>query len=260
MKSKANFKSHPLHPILVAFPIAFFVGTLVFDMLFVMNNNEEHLLVAKYLNLAGIIGAILAAIPGIIDYFATVPPNSSAKTRATKHGLLNSTVLLIFLVIYLMRDNNTLSLLHLSLEIVAIVVLTIAGWMGGTLVYRNQIGVDIRYAGAGKWNEASFSEQQNEVQVASIGEISLNQMKLVHLNGKRIVIAQTEKGFVAFDDRCSHKGGTLAGGSMICGTVQCPWHGSQFNVATGDVNAGPAKSKIKTYDLRVEGNKILLKP
>lgn len=259
VKSKANFRSHPLHPILVAFPIAFFVGTLIFDALFLLNNDDVHLQVAKYLNLAGIVGAILAAVPGVIDYLGTVPPNSSAKTRATKHGLINSTVLIIFVILYFMRDDSTLSISHILLEISAITLLTIAGWMGGTLVYRNQIGVDIRYAGAGKWNEESFSDENGEVQVAMVGEISLNQMKLVHLNGKRIVIAQTEKGFVAFDDRCTHKGGALAGGSMICGTVQCPWHGSQFDAESGEVKAGPAKENIKTYGLRVEGNKVLIK-
>jgi nitrite reductase/ring-hydroxylating ferredoxin subunit len=75
-------------------------------------------------------------------------------------------------------------------------------------------------------------------------------MKLLHVDGKRIVLARTEDGYVAFDDGCTHKGGSLAGGAMICGTVQCPWHGSQFDARTGDVKAGPAKKGITTY--RVE--------
>ena len=73
-------------------------------------------------------------------------------------------------------------------------------------------------------------------------------MKLIHVKGKRIVIAKTEDAYVAFDDHCTHKGGSLAGGSMICGTVQCPWHGSQFSVIDGEVKAGPARTAIKTYN------------
>ncbi len=53
-------------------------------------------------------------------------------------------------------------------------------------------------------------------------------MKLLHVGSTSIVLAKTEKSYVAFDDRFTHKGGSLAGGAMICETVQCPWHGSHF--------------------------------
>ncbi|MCD6063838.1 MAG: hypothetical protein K0R82_1749 [Flavipsychrobacter sp.] len=259
MKSKASIKSHPLHPILVAFPIAFFTGTFLFDILFLFADNEDHLTTAEYLNIAGIVGAVLAAIPGIVDYFTVVPPASSAKKRATKHGLLNSTVLIIFIVLYFRREDIMITTVHMVLETLAMILLTIAGWMGGTLVYRNQVGVDIRYASAGKWNEEYLDKKSGEIEVATTGELEVNQMKLVHINGKRIVIGKTEDGFVAFDDRCTHRGGTLAGGSMICGTVQCPWHGSQFNVTTGEVKAGPARTKITTYELTISGHKVFIR-
>jgi nitrite reductase/ring-hydroxylating ferredoxin subunit len=85
--------------------------------------------------------------------------------------------------------------------------------------------------------------------VAAPGELEIDQMKLVHVDGKRIVIARTADGYVAFDDRCPHRGGSLAGGMMMCGRVQCPWHGSQFDVATGQVKAGPAEEGIATYQV-----------
>ena len=84
-------------------------------------------------------------------------------------------------------------------------------------------------------------------------------MKLLHIGSKRIVLARTENGFVAFDDRCPHKGGSLAGGSIMCGTVQCPWHGSQFSVQDGAVTAGPAETKIDVYKVTVEGAQVFLK-
>lgn len=124
----------------------------------------------------------------------------------------------------------------------AAVLLSIAGWLGGTLVYRNQIGVDPRYANAGKWKEAYFKQNEGSIVVANAEELQENQMKLLHLQNKRIVLAKTETGYRAFDDRCSHRGGSLAGGAMICGTVQCPWHGSQFNTETGQVLAQRKRS------------------
>jgi nitrite reductase/ring-hydroxylating ferredoxin subunit len=79
--------------------------------------------------------------------------------------------------------------------------------------------------------------------------LDVNQMKLVHVDDERIVVARTEQGYVAFQDRCTHKGGPLSDGVLICGTVQCPWHGSQFDVRTGAVKCGPAETPLKIYPI-----------
>lgn len=259
MKSKANFKGHPLHPILVSFPIAFLIGALAFDVLGLIYNKNEFHNTAMYLEVAGIGFALLAAVPGIIDYIFIVPPKSSAKKRATKHALVNMFMLIIFgSALILRRQENISFALITGFEIAGVILLSISGWLGGTLVYRNQIGVDIRYAHAGKWKEEYIDSGEEEITVAGIDELKTNQMKLVHLNGKRIVIGKTEKGYIAFDDHCTHRGGSLAGGAMICGTVQCPWHGSQFDVYTGKVMAGPAKENIETYIVKEVAGKIIL--
>ena len=259
MKSKAHFKGHPLHPILVSFPIAFFIGTLGFDILGISYNRPDFHTTAKYLEIAGIGFALLAAIPGIIDYIFIVPPKSSAKKRATKHALVNLLMLIIFAIALVLRLQQDISLkLITGLELAGVVFLSVSGWLGGTLVYRNQIGVDIRYAHAGKWKEQYIDSREEEIEVASTSELKTDQMKLVHANGKRIVIAKTEKGYTAFDDHCTHRGGSLAGGTMICGTVQCPWHGSQFDTFTGNVMAGPAKEKIQTYVVKEVAGKVIL--
>ena len=257
MKSKASIKGHPLHPILIAFPIAFFTGTLLFDILFLYTNDEHLFMTAMYMQIAGIAGAVLAAVPGIIDFLSVVPPKSSAKKRAAKHGLLNTIVLVIHaVVLYYRHDEFSITLL-IGAEVVAMVLLLIAGWMGGTLVYKNQIAVVNRYASSGKWKESSVTGS-GLVEVASADELKRDQMKLVHVNNKRIVIGRTENGYVAFDDHCTHKGGSLAGGMLICGTVQCPWHGSQFDVQTGAAVAGPATEGIRSYETREENGKVFL--
>ena len=258
MKSKAHIRSHPLHPILVNFPVAFFIGTFVFDILYVSYDNPHFAITAKYLNIAGIIGAILAAVPGIIDYRYTVPPNSSAKKRAAIHGTINSSVLILFIVILFFRQNKSAEAIAV-LDVVGIIALTIGSWMGGTLVHRNQIGIDIRYADAGKWKEKYFEEAGDQLVVAGVDELKVNQMMLLHISGRRVVLGRTESGFTAFDDRCTHKGASLAAGALICGTVQCPWHGSQFNTATGAVTAGPAADSINVYPVLISGEKVIIK-
>src|SRR5260221_591332 len=233
MRSKFHIKSHPLHPILVGFPIAFFTGTLLFDILGWLQTNTAYWRTGMYLEITGIISAFLAAVPGIIDYFFIVPPESSGKKRATQHGILNITMLIIFIIVWFYRQNISASpYIILIAETMGIILMSISGWFGGTLVHRNQIGIDHRYAGAGKWKEKYFSNQKEEILVATSDELKLNQMMLIHVNKKRLVIGKTEDGYVAFDDRCTHRGGTLADGAMICGIVQCPWHGSQFDCKT----------------------------
>ena len=259
MRSKANIKSHPIHPILVCFPLAFYIGTLLFDSLAIIKDEVAFGLTGQYLHSAGIIAAVCAAIPGIIDYNYTVPPNSSAKKRAASHGILNTVVLLLFCIaLYLKHLLNFSPYIIIAVELVGVVLTAYAGWLGGTLVHRNQIGVDIRYAGAGKWKEQYIPESSGYVEVGAADELKVDQMKLIHTKDKRIVIARTEKGCVAFDDRCTHKGGSLAAGAMICGRVQCPWHGTQFDVTTGAVKAGPGTEKLKTYVVTESNGKIFL--
>jgi nitrite reductase/ring-hydroxylating ferredoxin subunit/uncharacterized membrane protein len=246
---------------LVTFPIAFFTGAFLFDLLSVVLKNISLQDAAYYLCIAGIVGGFAAAVAGSVDYIHTVPPKSSAKKRATRHAVLNSVNLLLFIaVVFYRRGDSVNEVLVIGLEGIGVIILSVAGWLGGTLVYRNQIGVDIRYAAAGKWRELHVPEKSEWIEAGTTDELKVDQMKLIHIKGKRIVIANTGNGFVAFDDRCTHKGGSLAGGSMICGTVQCPWHGSQFSVENGAVKAGPSTEGIRTYPLEQRDRRLFLKP
>ena len=84
-------------------------------------------------------------------------------------------------------------------------------------------------------------------------------MKLVHSDGKRIAVGRTESRYVAFQDRCTHKGGPLSDGVLMCGTVQCPWHGSQFDVRPGAVASGPAGRPIRVHEVREEEGRLRLR-
>jgi nitrite reductase/ring-hydroxylating ferredoxin subunit len=144
-------------------------------------------------------------------------------------------------------------------ELFGTALMCAGGLMGGTLVYRNQFGVDPRYAGAGKWKEETVAiDDDGWAAVAQDDELDVDQMKLVRVNGLRIVVGRTEKGYVAFEDRCTHKGGSLAGGMMICSTVQCPWHGSQFDAVTGEVEHGPAEERIRVYQVELREGTVRL--
>jgi uncharacterized membrane protein/nitrite reductase/ring-hydroxylating ferredoxin subunit len=249
VRSRAQFKAHPIHPALIPFPFAFLTGALLFDVAGVLTGRSSLWTTGAYLTLAGIASGLIAAIPGLIDYLYTVPPRSSGRTRATRHALGNVSTLVLFGIAWTVRQNDwSPSGITLGLEAVAFVVLIYAGYQGGTLVTRNLISVDHRYANKGKWQEANFTAKPGDrLVVGHVDDLQDSQMKLLWINGRRIVLARTADGYTAFDDACTHRGGSLAGGVLIEGTVQCLWHGSQFDVTTGRVHCGPARTHIATH-------------
>lgn len=258
MRSRAHFKAHPIHPALIPFPFAFLTGAFLFDAAGAVFARSAWAATASHLTVAGIVSGLLAAVPGVIDYFYTVPPDSSGKNRARKHGIGNVVVLALFGAAWMMRTApDSPSAATLVLEGLGAALLAYTGYLGGTLVTRNMAGVDHRYANAGKWKDESFTGARGEmVEVADAEELEENQMKLLRVNGRRIALANTADGYKAFDDSCSHRGGSLAGGVLIDGTVHCLWHGSQFDVATGTVRCGPATKKIKTYRVEEKRGKV----
>ncbi len=260
MKSVASIKGHPIHPMLIAFPVAFLVSAFGCNLIGALFGMPAWWTTGAWLALAGIIAALVAAVPGIVDYIYTVPPNSSAKTRATWHMVVNFGAVGLFIVAWILRGSASAEPggAVILLEAGGLVLLSSGGWMGGTLVYRNMIGVNHRYADTGKWSEAHFENNEDVLTVARTDELKANQMKLLHVGDKRIVLARTENGFAAFDDHCSHRGGSLAGGVLMCGKVHCLWHGSQFDVNTGKPCAGPAERDIGTYHVEISGNEIRL--
>jgi uncharacterized membrane protein/nitrite reductase/ring-hydroxylating ferredoxin subunit len=262
MRSKASFRGHPIHPALIPFPFAFLYGAFFFDLAGRLAERPSWWTTGGYLGLIGILAALVAAIPGFVDYFTTVPPNSSGKKRATRHMLVNLAAVVVFAAAWAIRGSAEVlpTQTILGLEAVGVALLTAGGWMGGVLVNRNQIGVDHRYARAGKWKDESIQREAGQhVVVARADELEIDQMKLIRVDGRRIVLGRTERGYVAFDDGCTHRGGSLAGGVMIGGVVQCPWHGSQFDCRSGGVKAGPADTPIGTYPIIEEQGQVKLR-
>ena len=260
MRSRAHFKAHPIHPALIPFPFAFLWGAALFDLLYAVTGSGSFTLTASYLTIAGLASGLLAAIPGVIDYLYAVPPESSGKQRATRHALANVTAMALFFISWLLRGaDGTMTGVTLMLELAGAAIMGYAGYIGGELVVRNMISVDHRYANAGRWKEASFSGKRGEsIVVAQSDELEDGHMKLLWVNGQRIALARAGKRYCAFQDSCTHRGASLAGGVLVGGTVHCLWHGSQFNVRTGEVECGPAKKKIAVFETRERDGKVTL--
>ena len=141
MRSRAQINSHPIHPMLVVFPHGLFFGSWIFDLIGKATSKEQLWAASFYCTIVGLVGGFCAAIPGLIDWF-------TVKRRGLIHATLNTLVLIAFLIIAVHRPGSTAEpgAFELVLMTLAVIVLGISGWLGGTLSYRNQIGVDHRYA------------------------------------------------------------------------------------------------------------------
>ena len=260
MRSTAAIRSHPIHPMLVAFPIGLFITSLIFDLIAYIRGAASLASAAWYCVIAGLCFSVIAAVPGAVDLFSVVPPESSARTRGYKHGLVNLCVIAVFIAVAAHRGDASAQPDGMSLVLsgIGVALLIASGWLGATLVYRNQIGVDHRFANAGKSKTVELDRWDKPVCKES--ELKEGQLILAQIAGTRIAIGRCGDGIAAFSDRCTHKGGPLSDGALVGCTVQCPWHGSQFNVRTGRVVNGPAGERIETYDAEIENGQVYIRP
>ena len=94
------------------------------------------------------------------------------------------------------------------------------------------------------------------VKVATKSEIADQSAKLLEIEDKRIAVFNLGGRFYALDDTCPHVEGPLSEGPIEGEEVECPWHGSRFNIKTGEVTASPAVEGVARYNVRVTGDDI----
>jgi uncharacterized membrane protein len=141
MQGKATVKGHPIHPMLVPFPIAFWVGSLIADILHFVTGAEVWTPMGTGLIAAGIIGALLAAIAGFVDY-TTAPMDAKTKRTATEHLTINLVIVAVFALNLYLRWRVPEIPAGYVLSVLAILALMYSGWLGGDLVYDHKVGVE----------------------------------------------------------------------------------------------------------------------
>jgi ferredoxin-NADP reductase/nitrite reductase/ring-hydroxylating ferredoxin subunit len=103
-----------------------------------------------------------------------------------------------------------------------------------------------------------FALGEDFVKVAETKDIQSSQMKEVEVNGEKICIVNVEGKYYAIGNICTHEGGPLADGTLEGYEVECPWHNSKFDVRTGEVTSPPASEPEPAYEIKVDGNNILI--
>jgi uncharacterized membrane protein len=143
MESRIKFVGHPLHPILIVFPLGLLATAAAFDIAALVSGDKGWFNISFWIMGAGILGGLLAALPGLVDWVA-IPKNTRAKAIGLWHGGGNVVVLLLFAISWFIRrgraevPNNG----ALVLSFCAVVLALITSWLGGELVHRLGVGVD----------------------------------------------------------------------------------------------------------------------
>jgi nitrite reductase/ring-hydroxylating ferredoxin subunit len=99
---------------------------------------------------------------------------------------------------------------------------------------------------------------QEFIEAGKAGELAPGAMKRVDILGRRILLANVDGRICAADDTCTHEEASLSAGVLKGALVKCPLHGSCFNVCTGEALEEPAEENLKTYPVRLEGERILV--
>jgi len=143
MESRAKLFGHPIHPMLIPFPLGLLATSLVFDIIHRLTGNEPWAEVAFWMIVAGIIGGLAAAPFGWIDWFA-IPDGTRAKSIGLWHGVGNVVVLALFVVSWFLRRDAPAEpgVLAFVLSLAGVALAVVTGWLGGELVDRLGVGVD----------------------------------------------------------------------------------------------------------------------
>lgn len=147
MESKAKALGHPIHQMLIPFPFGLLATAVIFDLVYLLWGNPTMVTVSYWMIVGGIIGAVIAAPFGLIDWLA-IPKNTRAKTVGMIHGLGNVVVLLLFIGSWWLRYSALGPVAYLPgtaalvLSFVGFALAGVTGWLGGELVDRLSVGVD----------------------------------------------------------------------------------------------------------------------
>jgi uncharacterized membrane protein len=144
MESRVKLLGHPIHPMLVVFPLGLLATAVIFDILYLTFNNQLFPTASFYMIAAGVVGGLLAAIFGFIDW-AALPRDTRAKSIGLWHGIGNFVIVLLFIGSWLLRQDNVDFIpdgVALTLAFAGAALALLTAWIGGELVYRLGVGVD----------------------------------------------------------------------------------------------------------------------
>lgn len=144
MESRIKLLGHPVHPMLIVFPLGLLSTAVVFDLFYVATGADDLAIFSFWALAAGLVGGLTAAVFGLVDWLG-IPPGTRAKRLGAYHGIGNVVVVGLFALSFVTRLASPAYLpdpVPLVLGLAGAAVALVTAWLGGELVYRLRIGVD----------------------------------------------------------------------------------------------------------------------
>jgi len=224
---------HSVHALLTDLPIGALSLTVLFDLL-------DQRAAADVTLVVGVLGMIAAAVAGAADYADT---DDDPRAAATVHATLMVFSLAVYLVSLWLRlgSAGTDRLAAIATELIGYGMLLAGAYVGGELVFTLGNMVN-RHA----WRFGTKSEWTK----LDLTEISENKPTAAKAGTQQLVVVRTGDTVYALHAQCAHAGGPLPSGRLVDGCIECPWHFSRYDLATGRRTQGPTTFDQPRYEVR----------
>ncbi|OLC56256.1 MAG: hypothetical protein AUH85_06880 [Chloroflexi bacterium 13_1_40CM_4_68_4] len=229
---------HSLHALLTDVPIGAFTAAIVLDIFNVRAGAD----IAIALGILGMIGAALA---GWADY-------TDAYGKVRNYGTLHQLLMLVALVLYIVSLGMRLSsgaldrALPITLSVVGYLIIAASAYIGGEMVYGlgNMIDRHAFRAGGAKWAALDVSS------------IEPDKPTKARAGAQTLVVVRKGDRLFALHDVCAHQGCSLSAGKIVGDSIECPCHGSRYQITTGHVVRGPSTFDQPSFQIRESQGKL----
>jgi nitrite reductase/ring-hydroxylating ferredoxin subunit/uncharacterized membrane protein len=237
---------HPLHPALIAIPVGAWTVAMILDSMEGLSGRKELRAGADAAVGIGLIGALGAAVTGATDWSET---DGRGKTIGLLHGLLNVGATALYTTSFFMRKRRRQRSKAVALSMLGFAISNASAYLGGHLVFGEQIGVDHTAT-------PNASDPEKFRVAIAADELKANQLTRVTVGDTDIVLFKRGDDIFALSATCPHLGGPLDEGSVVGDAVQCPWHGSELALDDGHVVNGPTTFPARCYEVRVRAGNV----
>lgn len=237
---------HPVHPIMTDVAVGGYTTSWLLDILAEFSDSDTLRQGADQAMVVGMLGSVASIVTGLADW---ADLDGKARNIGLVHATTNATANLLYLSAYLNKDSNRN--LRFWLAMGATSVLMVGAYLGGHLVYEEQIGVD---------HSKGQPYPEKFTAVMPLNELEPDQLTMKEVNGAKILLVKQNDEIYALSEVCTHLGGPLAQGTLgdDC-SVTCPWHGSRFALDSGEVLDGPASHPAPCFQTRIRNGQIEIK-
>jgi nitrite reductase/ring-hydroxylating ferredoxin subunit/uncharacterized membrane protein len=231
---------HPLHPVLVGFPIGSWGAATVLDLVRADPASRRRLVGL------GLLAAVPTASAGAADWLST---DGAARRIGLVHAASNTAVLVLQAASWLTRRRGR----HARATVLSLTAMGFVGagiWLGQQLVYALGIGVD---------NTVFQHPPEVWTDAAAEDDVRVDGALTVEVDAVPVLLSRVDDAIVALADTCTHRGGPLHEGRVADGCVTCPWHASTFDLRTGYVVSGLASRPEPRFEVQTADGRVRIR-